>query len=132
MTSLFTFDSVTLTQVGRQYSCVLRCTITFLNAIYLFYNFEEYPINLAGIFQDHIDPALQKGFSVHYYPLYGQTRKKAFFNQRSILVNMLNALIKVENNLTNIHDIFWLEQRGFKKFHFSQGHANASVPKKTL
>ncbi len=29
---------------------------TFLNAIRLFYNLEEYPINIAGIFMAHIDP----------------------------------------------------------------------------
>ncbi len=39
---------------------------TFLNAISSFYNLEEYPINLAGIFQDHIDPLMQKGFRSHY------------------------------------------------------------------
>ncbi len=104
---------------------------TFLNAIGLFYNLEEYPINLAGIFQDHINPLLQKGFHAHY-PLYGQTRTKAAFTQRSILVDMLNALIKAENNLTHIHDIVWVEQRGGKPFHLSQGHAHASVAKKTL
>jgi hypothetical protein len=48
---------------------------TFLNAILSFYDLEEYPINLAGIFQDHINPTLQKGFSSHY-PLYGQTCTK--------------------------------------------------------
>ena len=46
---------------------------TFLNAIHLLYYLKEYPINLAGVFQDHIDPLLQKGFRAHY-PLYGQTR----------------------------------------------------------
>ncbi len=39
---------------------------TFLNAICLFYNLKEYPIKLAGIFQGHIDPLLQKGFRSHY------------------------------------------------------------------
>ena len=43
---------------------------TFLNAIRSFYDLEEYPIDLAGVFQDHIDPSLQKGFRAHY-PLYG-------------------------------------------------------------
>ncbi len=104
---------------------------TFLNAIRLFYNLEEYPIDLAGIFQDHIDPSLQKGFRTHY-PLYGQTCTKAAFTQRSILVNMLNALIKAANNLTNIHDIVWVEQCRGEQFHLSQGHAHASVAEKTL
>jgi hypothetical protein len=91
---------------------------TFLNAIRLFYNLEEYPIDLVGIFQDHIDPSLQKGFRSHY-PLYGQTRTKAAFTQRSILIDMLNALIKAENNLTNIRDIIWVEQHGGEQFHLS-------------
>jgi hypothetical protein len=34
----------------------------FLNAICSFYDLEEYPIILAGIFQDHIDPTLLKSF----------------------------------------------------------------------
>ncbi len=46
---------------------------TFLNPVHSFYDLKEYPINLAGIFQDHIDLLLQKGFRAHY-PLYGQTR----------------------------------------------------------
>ncbi len=46
---------------------------TFLNAIRSFYDLEEYPIDLAGIFQDHIDPLLRNGFRAHY-PNYGQTR----------------------------------------------------------
>ncbi len=104
---------------------------TFLNASSSFYNLEDYPINLAGIFQDHIDPPLQKGFRSHY-SMYGQTRTKSAFTQRLILVAMLNALIKAENELTNICDIIRVEQCGGKQFHLSQGQANASVDEKTL
>jgi len=68
---------------------------TFLNAICSFYDLEEYPIDLAGIFQDHINPSLQKGFRSHY-PAYGNTRLKAAVTQHTILVKMLNALIKAE------------------------------------
>ena len=35
---------------------------TFLNAVRSFYNLEVYPIDIAGIFMDHIDPSLAKGF----------------------------------------------------------------------
>ena len=77
---------------------------TFLNAIRSFYDLEEYPIDLAGIFQDHIDPLLKNGFRVHY-PNYGQTRTRAAQQQRTILVDMLNALIKAENDLNHIRDI---------------------------
>ena len=66
---------------------------TFLNAIHSFYDLEEYPIDLAGIFQDHINPSLQKGFCSHY-PAYGNTRPKAAITQHMLLVEMLNALIK--------------------------------------
>jgi hypothetical protein len=48
---------------------------TFLNAICLFCNLKEYPINLARIFQDHIDPSMQKGFRSRY-PQYGQSPTK--------------------------------------------------------
>jgi hypothetical protein len=45
---------------------------TFLNVIRSIYDLKEYPIDLAGFYQDHIDPALQKSFRLHY-PLNGQT-----------------------------------------------------------
>jgi hypothetical protein len=35
---------------------------TFLNAIHSFYDLEEHPIDLTGIFQDHINLSLQKRF----------------------------------------------------------------------
>ena len=53
---------------------------TFLNAIRPFYDLEEYPIDLAGIFQDHINPSLQKGFRAHY-PLYAWTMMKRGINR---------------------------------------------------
>jgi hypothetical protein len=104
---------------------------TFLNAIRLFYDLEEYPIDLAGIFQDHIDPLLKNGFPAHY-PNYGQTRTRAALQQRSILVDMLNALIKAENDLNNIRDIVRVKQCDGKQFHLSQGQANSSVAEKTI
>ena len=104
---------------------------TFLNAIRSFYDLEEYPIDLAGIFQDHIDPSLKNGFRVHY-PSYGQTRTRAAQQQRTILVDMLNALIKAENDLNHIRDIVRVEQRGGEQFHLSQGQGHASVAEKTI
>ncbi len=91
---------------------------TFLNAIRSFYDLEEYPIDLAGIFQDHIDSTLKNGFQVHY-PNYGQTCTRAAQQQRTILVDMLNALIKAENDLNHIRDIVCIEQRGGEQFHLS-------------
>ena len=104
---------------------------TFLNAIRSFYDLEEYPIDLAGIFQDHIDPSLKNGFRVHY-PNYEQTRTRAAQQQRTILVDMLNALIKAENDMNHIRDIVRVEQRGGKQFHLSPGQANASQAEKTI
>ncbi len=104
---------------------------TFLNAICSFYDLEEYPIDLAGIFQDHINPSLQKGSRSHY-PAYGNTRSKAAIAQRTILVEMLNALIKAENDVTNIRDIVRTEQLGGEQFHFSPSPAHPSVAEKTL
>ncbi len=49
-----------------------------------------------------------------------------------MLINMLNVLIKAKNNLTNIRNIVWVEQHGGGQFHLSQGHAHASMAKKTL
>jgi hypothetical protein len=39
---------------------------TFLNAIRSFYNLEEYPIDIAGIFMAHIDPTYTRGFCANY------------------------------------------------------------------
>jgi hypothetical protein len=43
----------------------------FMNAIRSF-NLEEYPINLARLFQDHMGPLMQKSFCAHY-PNFGAT-----------------------------------------------------------
>jgi hypothetical protein len=39
---------------------------TFLNAVGLFYDLKVYPIDIAGIFMDHIDPSMAKGFQMNY------------------------------------------------------------------
>jgi hypothetical protein len=104
---------------------------TFLNAIRSFYDLKEYPIDLAGIFQDHIDPSLKNGFRVHY-PTYGQTRTRVAQQQSTILVDMLNALIKAENDLNHIRDIVRVKQRGGEQFHLSPGQVHASQAEKTI
>jgi hypothetical protein len=82
----------------------------------------------SGIFQDHINPSLQKSFCLHY-PNYDHSCLKAAITQRTILVDMLNALIKAENNVTNIREIVRIEHLGGKQFH---GQAHPSVAEKTL
>ncbi len=47
-------------------------------------------------------------------------------------MDMLNALIKAENDLNHIRDIVWVEQRGGEQFHLSQGQANASMAERTI
>jgi hypothetical protein len=86
-----------------------------MNAIPSFYNLEEYLIDLSGVFYDHMDPSMQKSFRAHY-PNFGAARSRDAITQRSILKDMLNALIKAKNNLTNIWDIVHIEQRGGKQF----------------
>lgn len=104
---------------------------TFLSAIRSFYDLEEYPIDLAGIFQDHINPSLQKAFRTHY-PHYGQTRVRTAITQRNILTDMLTALIKAENDISNIKDIIRGEHGGGEQFHSASAAANPSVAEKTL
>jgi hypothetical protein len=45
----------------------------FMNTIRFFYNLEEYPIDLAGVFHDHMNSLMQKSFRPHY-PTFGATR----------------------------------------------------------
>jgi hypothetical protein len=77
---------------------------TFLNAVRSFYNLEEYPIDTAGIFMDHIDPRLAKEFRINY-PDFGKARSRGALAQRTLLMDMLSALIKTENSISNILDI---------------------------
>ncbi len=59
---------------------------TFLNAIWSFYNLEEYPINIAGIFMAHmahINPTYAKGFWSNY-PNHGKIRSRVALNQHCI------------------------------------------------
>jgi hypothetical protein len=74
---------------------------TFLNAVRSFYDLEEYPIDIAGVFIDHIYPSLTKGFRMHY-PNFGKARPRAAITQRTLLMDMLNALIKAEASVSNI------------------------------
>ena len=76
------------------------CT-TFLNVVCFFYDLEEYPIDIVGIFMDHIDPSLTKGFCMNY-PGFGKARPQAAITQRTLLTDILNALIKAEASLSNI------------------------------
>jgi hypothetical protein len=99
----------------------------FMNTIRSFNNLEDYPINLAGVFQDHMNSSMQKSFRAHY-PTFGATR-----SHDTILMDMLTALIKAENNLTNICNIVRVEQRGGEQFHAGKICPTIpSVTKKTL
>jgi hypothetical protein len=76
-----------------------------------------------------MSPSKQKSFCA-LYPNFGVTRLRDAIMQHSILMNMLNALLKAENDLTNIRDIVRVEQRGGKQCTTFQ--AMPSVAKKTL
>jgi len=84
---------------------------TFLNAVRSFYDLEEYPIDIAGIFMDHIDPSLQKGFRMNY-PDYGKARPRAAMAQRTLLTDMLTALIKTEASVDNILQVVGVHRGG--------------------
>ena len=99
---------------------------TFLNAIRSFYDLEEYPINVAGIFMDHIDPTYTKGFRAHY-PNYGRNRARDALTQRNLLKDMLGALIKTENNVSNVLKIV-SSAPGGEQFLASPGKAIPSFP----
>jgi len=88
----------------------------FLNAIQSFYNLEEYPINIAGIFMAHIDPIYAKGFCANY-SAHGQARERLAITQHCILIDMLQALLKAEAAVTNILEIVCVNQRSGEQFY---------------
>ena len=107
---------------------------TFLNAVRSFYDLEEYPIDIAGIFMDHIDPSLQKGFRMNY-PDFGKARPRAAMAQRTLLTDMLTSLIKTEVSVDNILQVVGVHRGGEQ---FLSGTAQgsglslASVAEQTL
>ena len=70
---------------------------TFLNAIRSFYNMEECPIDIVGVFMSHIDPTYSKGFK-SLYPNHAQIRDCSAVVQRRILSEMLTALLQAETD----------------------------------
>jgi hypothetical protein len=108
---------------------------TFLNAIRSFYNLQEYPINITGIFMDHIEPTLAKGFCTNY-PNFGKASPRAALTQHTLLTDMLSALIKTENNISNVLEIV-SSAHGGEQFHMVLSPGGTaptfpSVAKKTL
>jgi hypothetical protein len=103
---------------------------TFLNAVRSFYDLEDYPIDITGIFMDHIDPSLQKGFRMNY-PDFGKARPRAAIAQRSLLTDMLTALIKTETSVDNILQVVGVH-RGGEQSAQGSGLSLASVAEQTL
>jgi hypothetical protein len=62
----------------------------FMNAIQSFCDLKEYPVDLDKVFQDHMNPSMQKSFCMHY-PTFGATHSCNAITQRSILMDMLTA-----------------------------------------
>ena len=61
-------------------------------------------MDIARIFMDHIDPRLAKGFRINY-PDFGKARSRGALAQCTLLADMLSALIKMENSVSNILDV---------------------------
>jgi hypothetical protein len=101
---------------------------TFLNAVHSFYDLEEYPINIAGIFMDQINPSLTKGICMNY-PDFGKARPRAAITQHTLLMDMLNILIKAKASVSNILEVVGVA-RGGKQFHagISSGATALSFP----
>jgi hypothetical protein len=108
---------------------------TFLNAVCSFYDLEEYPINIAGIFMDHIDPSLTKGFCMNY-PNFGKARPQVAITQRTLLTGMLNALIKAKASVSNILEVVGVARGGEQLFMGTPSGATAlsfpSVAEQTI
>jgi hypothetical protein len=84
---------------------------------------------------DHNDPTLAKGFCTNY-PDFGKAHPREALTQRTLLTDMLSALIKTENDISNDLEIV-SSAHGGKQFHMvpSPGGttpAFPSVAKKTL
>ncbi len=92
------------------------CYTTFLNAMRPFYDLEEYPINVAGVFMSHIEPTHMKSFRAHYSN-FGQTRERTMIVQRRILTDMLKALIRAEADVSNILETVGADKRAGEQFH---------------
>jgi hypothetical protein len=106
---------------------------TFLNAMRQFYDLEEYPIDVAGVFMAHIEPTLTKSFQAHY-PDFGQAREHTAIVQRCILTDMLKALIRAEADVSNILETVSADKRGGEQFHVKPSAALAypSVAEQTI
>ena len=89
---------------------------TFLNAMRSFYDMEEYPINVAGVFMSHIDPTYIKGFKARY-PDHAKICDRSAVVQRKILYEMLTALSQAESDVSNILEIVGMDKRGGEQFH---------------
>jgi hypothetical protein len=82
----------------------------------LFYDLEEYPLNIAGIFMVHIDPTYAKGFRAHYLS-HSQVRNRLAITQCCILTDMLQALIRAKAEVSNILNIVRIDQHGGEQFY---------------
>jgi hypothetical protein len=89
---------------------------TFLNAMRPFYDLEDFPIDVAGVFMSYIEPTLMKSFRAHYSD-FGQTREHTAIVQRRILTDMLKALIRAEADVSNILEIVRADKRAREQFH---------------
>ncbi len=92
---------------------------------------EEYPIDMTGIFMSHIDPQHVMGFKANY-PNHGKTQPHLATNQRCILINMLQALVKTEAVVTNILEVVRCDQQGSEQFFQDLAHTFKSLAEQTI
>ena len=106
---------------------------TFPNAIRFFYNLDEYPINIMGVFMSHIDPTCSKGFKSRY-PNHAQICDYSAVVQRRIHSEMLATLSQVETDVSHILEIVGGDKRGGKQFHGSipSGSSFPSLAEQTI
>jgi len=105
----------------------------FQNAMRSFYDMEEYPIDVAGVFMSHIDSTLMKGFKARY-PDHAKIRDRSAVIQRKILYEMLAALSQAESDVSNILEIVGGDKRGGEQFHGATPSVSSfpSVAERTL
>jgi len=106
---------------------------TFPNAIHFFYDMDEYPIDIAGVFMSHIHPTYSKGFKSRY-PNHAQIRDRSAVVQRQILSEILTTLSQAETDESHILEIVGGDKCGGEQFHGStpSGSTFPSLAERTI
>ena len=98
---------------------------TFLNAVCSFYDLEKYPITSLVFLWITLTQPFAKGFRIKY-PAFGKACSRADLTQFTLLMDMLSALIKTENSVSNILKVVGVP-RGGKQFHMVPSPGGAAL-----